>query len=1249
MSLGDITFQIVGSANEAKKAVSELKGEVTGLDTSMKNLSVDKLANTLNSIASAVRNTSGVALSVSNLALGLQTLQTASAGINASGLTDFFKQLNQDISDMVSAGLPQSLTEVGSALDTLNSAVSRYIDNTERVAEAFVSADNSAKSAETSVNDTGNAMDEAGQKAERAASRIASVDRVFNAIKLTTLAGMLRKISQPMAKLINEAAEYQENLNLFTVSMGAYADSAMAYGERVSEVLGIDISDWIRNQGVFNALLTGFNNTADRAALMSKNLTQLGYDISSFYNIDVTSAMTKLQAAMSGELEPIRRLGVDLSKARLEAEALAQGIDKSYSSMTQAEKAELRYVALMKQLTNAQGDLARTINAPANQLRILTAQLSMAGRAIGNILIPALNMILPVAIAVVKAIRMIADAIASLLGFEIAQVDYSGLSTSMESLSVGADDAGAISSGLGSAADSAKKMKDYMMGFDELNVISPDSGSSSGGGGGGGASAGYSGSGFDFDLPQYDMLASYIGGKVDEIQAKLQPFVDWFIEHLDMVRAIVIGIGTAFLAWKLAATFVKDINGLGSFLSSKIGKVAMGITLVITGIQFTYDAAYNYGRGTDDTTSFVEAVLGALATVAGSALIGFQFGGVPGALIGATIGVGIEIVTFIVGYREGQKQAMFDEWLESDAGKRFQEFRQDLDDYLSESLNLEAKLSNNVSDPTAEAWAKLSTVEKLVNSIFDMDAKENKTATEIALIQSQIETLNGMDVGITLGFDTLTEHVTETREAVNQLISALEEQIRLQAAQQYLTTAYQSEIEAKANIMEHSQNVTGTVNSVQDLINQRQALQAENAELTRALSGNTFTGSEKTLAEMREQAYSNQQEIDRLTAVIEKQGYSGVDFSGDLKTAFDIAKADYANLQEAQRQIADGQQILGEVVTQTGKEVSSGSKTIGKFVDATGNSFATDLPNKVQSGTDKVTTVTGRMTNDTSGKLRKATTDASKFGLNLPTNFGNGIKSNTPVAVSNADRMVRDTHTQFKAQNTHFTADATVGGRTVGLNFSTGISSQAKAVQNAVNSLFGSANSAMGATGNFKAVQGVGATFSKAVAEGFNSSKGIMTNALGNILTGMQSQAIRGVNSISSNINAGIKAWAKSINSVTTTSGKINYSLQNPTVKRAELYASGGYPDEGEVFIAREAGAEMVGSIGGRTAVANNDQIVEAVSQGVYSAVVSAMGRNNGQNDVNLNVYLDGKQIEASVRKAARSRGANIGTGGIVY
>lgn len=125
--------------------------------------------------------------------------------------------------------------------------------------------------------------------------------------------------------------------------------------------MGIDPADWMRNQGIFQTLTTGFGVSAAKAEIMSKNLTQLGYDLSSFFNIAVGDAMQKLQSGISGELEPLRRLGYDLSQTRLKAIALQNGIKQSFNKMNQAQKSQLRYVAIMQQVTTAQGDMARTL------------------------------------------------------------------------------------------------------------------------------------------------------------------------------------------------------------------------------------------------------------------------------------------------------------------------------------------------------------------------------------------------------------------------------------------------------------------------------------------------------------------------------------------------------------------------------------------------------------------------------------------------------------------------------------------------------------------------------------------------------------------------------------------------------------------------------------------------------------------------------------------------------------------------
>ena len=381
------------------------------------------------------------------------------------------------------------------------------------------------------------------------------------ATKVAAAALALKKVGSTIASWINESNEYTENMNLFSVAMGQYGEAAMDYANTVSEVMGIDTSEWIRAQGVFMTLATGFGVAGDRAATMSQQLTQLGYDISSFYNISSEEAMTKLQSGLSGELEPLRRLGYDLSQAKLEATALSLGIDKAVSSMTQAEKAELRYYAIMTQVTTVQGDMARTLENPANQLRIFRAQVDMAARSLGNIFIPALNAILPYAIAAIKVVRLLADAIAGLFGFEFPEVDSSGVS----SLADGASD---VSDSIEDATDNAKKLKKTLLGIDELNVMSDTSSSSDAA----------LGTGFDFELPTYDFIGEAANSRVNQIVEEMKEWLgltgeitswaDLMDTKFGKILMTATAIGGAVATWKVGSTIVAGVSALSGKFSA---------------------------------------------------------------------------------------------------------------------------------------------------------------------------------------------------------------------------------------------------------------------------------------------------------------------------------------------------------------------------------------------------------------------------------------------------------------------------------------------------------------------------------------------------------------------------------------------------------------------------------------------------------------------------------------------------------
>lgn len=396
--------------------------------------------------------------------------------------------------------------------------------------------------------------------------------------KFKMVGNVISKAGGKVWSAVEKSMDYTENMNLFTVSMGEYASEANAYAESVSAAMGIDTSEWVRAQGVFMTMATGFGVAGDRAAIMSKNLTQLGYDLSSFYNIDTETAMLKLKSGLAGELEPLRAIGYDLSQAKLEATALELGIDKSVSSMTQAEKAQLRYYAIMTQVTEAQGDMARTLDDPANQVRVLKSEFNMAAREIGNIFIPALTAILPYAIAVTRVIGNLAQNIAGLFGYKPKEMD--------DTTSKVVENTDAVAENLGDAQKEAKKLKSYMLGIDELNVINPTEGSSA---------VDTSGTAFEFELPEYDFMEGLIESKVEGITTMIE-------ESLGEIMSI-------FGGFSLAIGAVLAFSGVNIPLG--IALMALGATTLVANTALNWESLENP----------LETVLGTLTALIGGALL----------------------------------------------------------------------------------------------------------------------------------------------------------------------------------------------------------------------------------------------------------------------------------------------------------------------------------------------------------------------------------------------------------------------------------------------------------------------------------------------------------------------------------------------------------------------------------------------------------------------------------------------------
>ncbi len=284
--------------------------------------------------------------------------------------------------------------------------------------------------------------------------------------------------------------------------------------------------------------------------------------------------MLKLQSGISGELEPLRRLGYALDVATLQQVAYDHGIMQSFMTMTQAQKSQLRYIAIMEQSANALGDMAATVQTPANALRILQQEFTQLSRAVGNLFIPALQRIIPVVRVVVEAITEAVQFLADLLGFELPTIDYSGL----DGMKTSIED---VESGFGGATSAAKEFKKQLLGIDELNIIEPQA---AGGGAGGGA---LGSADLGLDLPEYDFLS------------RLAP-------DLDKIKTTIASALTEIEA--LAGAFAL---GVGTILVLTGANIPVGLALMATGAAaLTHAIASSWDNMSGQLASALQAITG---------------------------------------------------------------------------------------------------------------------------------------------------------------------------------------------------------------------------------------------------------------------------------------------------------------------------------------------------------------------------------------------------------------------------------------------------------------------------------------------------------------------------------------------------------------------------------------------------------------------------------------------------------------
>ena len=451
-------------------------------------------ASQIRAIGDATKSLSGTDWSqVRNLANNLSPLSGIEKATNLNNVVNTLRKLPSAI-DGVNKIDSSKIAEFTKRIEELRVAIHPLADEMRAVSAGFSSLPKNIQKAIKANEKLTNSNQNATKSFSSMLKKLFSFGTAYYA---------LRNIFDKMMQAFGESNEYIEALNLAEITLGKNAKAAKEYAEQVERLAGINQVEWLTSVGTLNQMFTGFGVGADSAAKMSQQLTQLAYDIQSAYNAaDISDVMRRIQSGITGEVEGMRRYGVELSNAAMQEHMLANGINAKVSSLSMAEKSMVRYHMIMTKTSAIQGDLARTIATPANALRILSSQASIAGRYLGQLVSIIAMAVIPIMQAVTKAIALAAKALASLFGF------------SLPSVSAGADSVaggfGGVSDAVdgvgGSAKDAAKEVKGLLASFDEINVIQQKTADAGGGGGGAGGGGGVGNLDWLADY-QYDFLA----------------------------------------------------------------------------------------------------------------------------------------------------------------------------------------------------------------------------------------------------------------------------------------------------------------------------------------------------------------------------------------------------------------------------------------------------------------------------------------------------------------------------------------------------------------------------------------------------------------------------------------------------------------------------------------------------------------------------------------------------------------------
>lgn len=1180
-----------------------------------------------------------------------------------SNLASAFSKFGSKTATTAIKNIPQLSTALNQLITSVNKlpAVDKNIvdftGNLARLAETGRKVGSVANSVNKNIATTQKSVVPIAMGTKRQFKGLASYIGKFYATYFMVIRGI-----RQLWGSVTSAMDYVEIYNYFDSAFGQVADKAVAnwkdagyesaegyynsFRQRASELtkqmtgytvsdtgalsavnqesLGLNVTQLMNYQSMFAQMSSSMGVASENALRLSRLMTELGADLASVKNMNFEEVWSNMASGIVGMSRAVDKYGINIRNAALQEELLNLGITTNITKLSQDEKALLRMIVMLDSTRYAWGDLANTINQPANELRLLQASFANLSRTIGNLFLPIVAKVIPYLNAVTIAITRVIQSFVNLLGFNVTDWGK-GSSKSFTDLVDYMDD---VSEATDTATGSAKEYQNTVMGFDEINKLNPETESSGGAGGAGGLGGGDLSklqAAFDALANEYQASwdAAFEGMEnraqkmADKIEKAFQPVKD-LAKHLykgdfyaagDDLSNIITGIYDTFSHAIEKVDWEEIGHNIGEFLrglkwldilksalklrfdiwkaiidtwsgSFKAAPLETSLLTLFMLCKFTpigqYIAKKIIGSmGVELTSSSsVAGMSGIIKTLFAKALEGAGVSGLGGFLTadigtllasGSFATIGLTVGTAIAGglaaaFVGWNIGSALFEWI---SGEEAESFAYQMK-YLFESP---VESINHLPEAFGEALGMMS------NKLIGEGSALHKTFMKVLGLEEDEEGKNKLVITVEMvtkeASDKLNElegKIEEVKDKINNASSSSREDIK--AAEDALNDAIKAQDELNKEFKTVTANYTKAKNTLDKYIKSMTGLTTE--QFKQKYSANSLSEIYTVLSNLTSVEASEQAKL------AEELGYTDAELQALDNT--------YNNYQ--QRVTNANNQVTEQAIR---------LRDLAAEFDKTGQGayqFSSDAILALINVRTTFSSAYADMTR-TSRDSTNAFTDDYKRSMN-------SLRADTVSSFAELKNNIINYSTTAGSQ----------GGNNLYTNFKARVSNLPLAAQNAFAGIVGRVNAGQ-----------IGKTEGKALAN--------------NLINGFNAHSNSVKNTIQSTIRSGLYADAKISITPENTATNIfsrGYGLSLGSIKVTPR-ANGGYVDPGQLFVAREAGPEMVGTIGGRTAVANNDQITtaiaSAVAPAVYNAVVQAMGNLN--TNVNVNLVGDAEGLFTAV------------------